>query len=471
MQHNIVQHALKILLIIFMGLLLISCASKTGASTVHVSDTAENRAEMGYPASTPDGDENVVLEAYPPPHISSDESRVPTTQQPGQETLPWPTFTPIPTPSRQPGPTPTALLLLEPSQSTTESLVYLEKQEGNSLLPFHFLVEESGEVSTLPILVSEPNIGINLGEPVSLYPSPNGKYAIFTDGWGRRYVLNSDTGEQRPLFQKMLDPKGQSFNWHPDNKHFLMEAEDGSPDVGLWLVDVETEEYSVLLHQFPSPYIVAGAISSDGQHVVYGLDANKSHELTSDFEKTYEVWLSDINGDNAQLIWESNTHVGLFSWSPDGRYLAMNGGRIMDMENFVVSTVTDNMADGYGYAFHPVWSPDSRHIAFVAFDEPNPLTDGFLPLEGYSTDIFRGTNIHVLDIETSEENILVQNKGTGHIYPTWSPDGLQIAFVSNMSGKSDIWVIDVDGGNLRQLTNSQNPATFPYWIIFSNVTE
>jgi len=38
--------------------------------------------------------------------------------------------------------------------------------------------------------------------------------------------------------------------------------------------------------------------------------------------------------------------------------------------------------------------------------------------------------------------------------PTWSPDGKSIAFISNMSGRNNIWVVSADGGFPTQLTVS-----------------
>ena len=38
--------------------------------------------------------------------------------------------------------------------------------------------------------------------------------------------------------------------------------------------------------------------------------------------------------------------------------------------------------------------------------------------------------------------------------PTWSPDGSSIAFVRRAKGNTDIWTADVDGSNVRGLTNS-----------------
>src|SRR6202451_358830 len=47
--------------------------------------------------------------------------------------------------------------------------------------------------------------------------------------------------------------------------------------------------------------------------------------------------------------------------------------------------------------------------------------------------------------------------------PTWSPDGKQIAFVSNMSGRNNLWLVSSDGGWPVQLTVSDPRQTAPAW--------
>ena len=46
---------------------------------------------------------------------------------------------------------------------------------------------------------------------------------------------------------------------------------------------------------------------------------------------------------------------------------------------------------------------------------------------------------------------------------TWSPDGKSIAFISNMSGRNNIWIVPSDGGFPVQLTVSDQRQTNPAW--------
>lgn len=79
--------------------------------------------------------------------------------------------------------------------------------------------------------------------------------------------------------------------------------------------------------------------------------------------------------------------------------------------------------------------------------EPIEPADPYIsPNPSLSHDLDLGSNGYVFMEEYAD------------FFPTWSPDGSRIAFASNRDGDSDIYVIDADGSNLRNLTSDPSPV-------------
>ena len=91
----------------------------------------------------------------------------------------------------------------------------------------------------------------------------------------------------------------------------------------------------------------------------------------------------------------------------------------------------------------PVWSPDSRRIAFAANRD----------------DAWR---IYVMDADGTDVTQLPTGAGDA-TEPAWSPEGGRIAFVSTRSGNPDIWVVNLDGSGLRRLTTDSKLDVSPTW--------
>ncbi|MGD6801536.1 S9 family peptidase [Rossellomorea vietnamensis] len=72
------------------------------------------------------------------------------------------------------------------------------------------------------------------------------------------------------------------------------------------------------------------------------------------------------------------------------------------------------------------------------------------------------SNLYHLNIDTgtSRQWTFGENRNSS---PRWSPDGKEIAFVSDRSGKSQLYLLSVKGGEAQQLTHCPNGASQPLW--------
>lgn len=104
------------------------------------------------------------------------------------------------------------------------------------------------------------------------------------------------------------------------------------------------------------------------------------------------------------------------------------------------------------YNATPSWSPDGKKIAFAGFDE---ATDHF--------DIFvmdsTGYNMSRLTTAMKVKN----NKYSNNEDPVFSPNGMHVMFVSDRTGKKQIYIVNTDGTNERRITFDQYNYFKPKW--------
>lgn len=108
---------------------------------------------------------------------------------------------------------------------------------------------------------------------------------------------------------------------------------------------------------------------------------------------------------------------------------------------------------GAGTAWAATWSPVSERVALVSNvtgnDEIWIVTRGeWAPVQ------------------------LTFNDWEWDHHPSFSPDGSQIVFYSNrVTGRRQLWIMDADGSNQRQLTNFPFEAWNPVWVKYLDVPE
>jgi dipeptidyl aminopeptidase/acylaminoacyl peptidase len=94
-------------------------------------------------------------------------------------------------------------------------------------------------------------------------------------------------------------------------------------------------------------------------------------------------------------------------------------------------------------------SPDGKSIAYV-------ITESDLPRAK------RGSHIWLMDIDGSNPRQLT-NSPKGESSPRFSPDGKSLLFISSRDGDSSLYLIPLGGGEARRLTNISTSIADPVW--------
>jgi len=134
------------------------------------------------------------------------------------------------------------------------------------------------------------------------------------------------------------------------------------------------------------------------------------------------------------------------SWSPDGEKLVFVGLQGGQSDLYVVDAAGGNLKaltrDRYTDR-DPVWSPDGKTIAFST--DRGDVTN-------FRTLTFGYQQLALYDLETGEVEKIPDQIGKS-ISPQWSADGSKIAFISNRTGVSNIFIRDMENGETYQITN------------------
>ena len=278
--------------------------------------------------------------------------------------------------------------------------------------------------------------------------SPDGKYFAFF-----RYEAENDVthlmtsridGSDEKIIATREVPKffrvwGTFPSWSPDGQKLLVSAKtelsgkkEGEKQFYLLEIDIASgEEKLIKTPDWHSPLQAFWIEDGSGFLVSVREKVGKPRQLW---------YLSYSNGEAVRLTNDTN-HYRDFRLSPDGRFVvAVDQRSIFNLSVAPVETPeqirqltfeTSKVQGGRGLE----WTKDGKSLIYVKGDD------------------FSGGDLWKINLETSETQQLTFDEKAEHSYLRETPDGKSVIFGSNRDGNWHIWQIDLDGRNLRRITN------------------
>lgn len=153
----------------------------------------------------------------------------------------------------------------------------------------------------------------------------------------------------------------------------------------------------------------------------------------------YRLAISDVDGANEQIIYESPWPIFSPAWSPDATRLAFvvlhDGSPELYIQN-VYSKFAQKVAAFQGLNNAPAWSPDGRRLALTLSKDGN-------------------AEIYVMAVDT-KKLIRVTNSYAVETEAAWAADGAALFFTSDRGGKPQIYRIKMTdqgaSGSAQRLT-------------------
>jgi TolB protein len=180
---------------------------------------------------------------------------------------------------------------------------------------------------------------------------------------------------------------------------------------------------------------------------------------SSERNRKWSMYRLDLNSYRESMIFSSKGLNLVGGVSPDG-LVSFSSSRDGSSEIYVLDPKRKKMKKltrSYGIDVSPAFSPDGMNIAFVSDRGGSP-------------------QIYIMNASGKGRPKRATYEGNYNTSPAWSPDGRSIAYVGRTNGKNQIFVVKFDGTDLRQLTNvgnNEEPSFSPdgYFIAFDSDRE
>jgi TolB protein len=234
-------------------------------------------------------------------------------------------------------------------------------------------------------------------------------------------------------------------NWAPDNSKLAF----ASSRTGKWEINVHSYlDGSRIPFPMFNSFTSSPALSPDATEIAFALRTPRGDT---------DIYISKLDGSNRRDITNNPAIDQAPTWSPSGGQIAFATDRIQTGATQIHicdadgSNVRRIVKEG-GDSDSPAWSPDGKWIAFH-----------WKPHMGTAYDIF------VAEVSSGKIRQLTNSSGSNES-PTWAPDSRHIAFQSNRSGSTQLYIMLLDGSELRLITKQGNNSS-PAWSGYFRAAE
>ena len=253
--------------------------------------------------------------------------------------------------------------------------------------------------------------------------------------------------------QSSLAKNTLGFVWSADGEKLLtnhevlgdVSARQSARNIGLQVLRVDRRGET---RQIPgATHAIAAGWSGDGQRILFWQAPMLSASLLADGLplKQFAVGSSSSQA----LLPAVLVHPDFLAWSPDGSRVAIAAGAgretwtnkqlvVADLKTGTLLPLTDKQTA----AIAPNWSPDGKHIAYVASSDAGADAGG----ETAKTSL-KQRRIWVTNDDSSNPRPLTQSQpGNREESPHWAGNSQQILFAQlTPSGNASLWLVNVAG--------------------------
>jgi tricorn protease len=301
--------------------------------------------------------------------------------------------------------------------------------------------------------------------------SRDSKRVVFSSARGRvypgipsLYQVSVDGNQEEPLpadwgYWGSYSPDGHRFayNRHPmvwSRQHYR-----GSYAADLWVLDIDTKSSKKLLD--------ADVPDAERPNNFWPMYGNGFIYFVSDRETQAKAGSNRVMG-SKNNIWKASeadgqltqlTHhtSGLLFWPS----LSADGKTIVYEENFGLHKLdTATGATSEVKIDLPIDEKENNLETLVVSSEGDSY---HLSPSGKRAVISTHGELFTIATDRGDVHRLTQTPDAREVQPHWSPDGKHIAYVSDKTGREELWLCDERGQNHKQLTNTDTQKGAPVW--------